>query len=152
MQEAIERSTTPRRRDILGAAGFSGLAAVALAGFARPDGKAVVAPSTNLDSELLAACVLFSAVHEVQERDNARSGGTEAETARIGQDWYSALDAVITAPRPQTVAGRMALARAAHVALVDQISGCGSDIISEVASPEEALAIMALDALRSAAA
>lgn len=144
--------TKSSRRDVLGAIGFTGLAAVAAVGIAEPDQVATSTPTINPDAALLTACNAFAAAHRDQEADNARHDGDEAETTRVSKNWYDAVAGITAAPRPQTPAGRVALARAAHVALVDQITGCGTDLVDETATAEEALALAALDAMQSAAA
>lgn len=53
MQEAAHESTTSRRRNVLGAIGASGLAAIAIAGFGRPDEKAANKLYPDADADLL---------------------------------------------------------------------------------------------------
>lgn len=152
-EAAPEATPNMLRRDTLGGAiGFAGLAAISVAGIAKPDYITASPPTNHPDAILLTACTAFAAAHKAQERDNARSEGSDAETALIGRDWYAALDAVTAAPRPQTEAGRIALARAGYVALLDEITGNGSIGVSDWASREEILALAALDAMQGAGA
>lgn len=132
------------RRDILSAIS---LAAAAVVGFARPDNAASAVPSFSPDVALLAACTAFQAAHHAE----ALASDDDELVAEAVAEWYHAADSIIAAPAPRTEAGRIALARAAHLALVDQITD-GGDLLAQPATREEALALAALDAMRRAVA
>ena len=69
--------SSSKRRELLGAVGFSGLAAVAAAGFARPDQSAIPAQASP-DAELIALCARFD---ELERQINATFGTMEDEHA-----------------------------------------------------------------------
>ena len=63
-------ATGRTRREALGAIGFTGLAGIAVAGFARPEGF-LRRSDAKLDAALLDACAAFDAAHRAVEHDNA---------------------------------------------------------------------------------
>ena len=139
-------ATGKTRREAFTALGATALAGIAAAGFAAPDIVAQSAPLST-DAALLAACAAFDAAHQEQERSNAAGGWDDLEVARVSEQWYDAVEGITDAPRPQTVEGRVALARAARIALTDQVATTIGWTYDEQATKEERLVMAALESV-----
>ena len=124
---ATHAPTTPKarpsRRDLLSAAGFTGLAAVAAAGFARPDTLAHAAPASagqsaaGPDAELISLIAFFNELeHQVvrSHREDGESDEAEAFRTKL-QDRQRALLRQIVTRRSTTLEGAKARARMLHL-------------------------------------
>ncbi len=139
-----KRAGGSKRRELLEAIGFVGLTAAAAAGFVRPDrlGAETGAPTPpDADGVLLAACASFTEAHRRLSKDPQAD---EATVRRLVARWDAAAEAVTAAPKPVTLLGRVALAKAAKAALVDQVSGGQPWKVHQHASREERLVLVAL--------
>ena len=115
-----------------------------------PD-KYAVAPCSSPDGELLKACSAFCQAQADYDVANAERGYDDAHLDGLASRWSAALSAVLTSPPPTTPSGRMALARAARIALLIGTGDLGPGGFEGNATPEHRMILMALSSFDGSA-
>ena len=115
-----------------------------------PDNYA--APHPSPDGELLKACSAFCQAQADYDVANAKTGDNDETLDDLSDRWSAALGAVLTSRPPSTHAGRVALARAARIALLIGTGDLGPGGFEGNATPEHRMILMALSAFDGSAA
>ena len=143
-------NVTLSRRHLVGAGSLAGLAVAAVSGVSC-QANAASPPPSSTDGLVLAACARFERAHAEMERTAHDESVRDEVVCGIGQEWNAAVDAILEFSSPKTAAGRIALARAARLAFIDEASaGSGLRHFEEIATREQRITAMALSAVAGA--